>query len=268
MALIDPLNLRNVSLNNDLYTLYWIALKKDSWDKLAEDYPNCPKLTLTNKNKNSMKLLFTFFLIVVLFTLSLMLVQVFTTEIEVYCPIQVTIIRILLVLLCQSNLTGEFRESLVKWKYTREHEDEFIEPFTAKFISFSQFLVALSSYVTLLLFICTENTPISLIMDFTGIVVFVELDDWIGEKICSAEPDLDSKNLSYYGDNIDEKLPLNMKLSKLQYYTDVIEDLNEPAFNYIIPFFGKGRYLYACLPLLVLVIERLFILYHPYVAKP
>lgn len=268
MTQIDPLKLRNVSLNNDIYTLYWAGLNKDCWDKLHEEYPEI-ELTLTSENKRTIKFYFFVFIITVFFTLSLILYQVFTTEIEVICPIQITVLRILLVMLVQSHLTGEFRESLAKWKYSRENPEKFIEPWTADLIAALQFFVAVASYATLLLFICTETAPLDLIMDFTGIVVFVDLDDWIGEKICSTEPNLDTDKIAYYGkEKINEKMPIHMKLSKLQYYTDIVEDLNESAFNWILALFGNGRLIFACFPLLVLVVERLFIAYHPYVAIP
>lgn len=267
---IDCLKLKTCSFNNDIYTLYWASLNNEIWDRYNNNENNQKlNLSLTNSNRWAVKGNFFFFIVVVLFILSLIIYQVFSSEINVYCPIQITVLRILLVLLVQFNLFGEFREGLVKWKYASEHEHKFIEPFTAKLIGFFQFLVALASYITLLLFICTEDTPLSMIMDFTGIVVFVELDDWIGSNICSTEPSISDEKLKYAGDKINEKLTLNMKLSLIQYYTDVVENTNAGGLiSCLLMLFTKYRYVLIILPFSVLGIEILFKRYHPYVVKP
>lgn len=264
---IDILNIRKVELSNDVYSLIWAAEKKDCWEKLHNDFPETD-ISLTSKDKRYIRFLFLVFIIALLFTLSLILLQVFTTEIEVICPIQITILRILLVYLVQINLTGEFRQSLLKLKYCLENKDEFYEPYFAALVSFFQFFIALASHITLLLFICTESAPLDMIMDFTGIVVFVELDDWIGEKICSSEPNLDDETLAYYDKNtINEKMPTHFKLAKIQYYLEIIEELSGGVLSFFISIFGRGKHIYTLFPLLVLVVERLYIEYHPYVAK-
>lgn len=266
---VDVLKLKERNLNNDLYTLYWASLNKDIWDQANNDEENKGViLSLTNSNRLFMKASFVFFVIVLFFTLGLIIYQVFTTEINVYCSVQITILRVLLSLLVQTNLTGELRESLVKWKYTHDNPDKFYEPFTAKFIAACQFFVALCSYIALLLFICTENTPIDMIMDFTGIVVFVELDDWIGSHICSNEPNFNSTKLEYYKNKLDENLPFYMKLSKLQNYTLIIEDTNTTSFAFILSLFSHNRLYLIVIPFSVLIIEKLFKEYHPYVNKP
>lgn len=267
---IDCIKLKTCNLNNDIYTLYWASLNTEIWDKYNSN-ENSQKLnlSLTDSNRWAVKANFLFFIAVVLFILSLIIYQVFSSEINVYCKPQITVLRILLVLLVQFNLFGEFREGLVKWKYANEHPEKFIEPFTAKIIGFFQFFIALASYVTLLLFICTEDTPLSMIMDFTGIVVFVELDDWIGSNICSTEPAISEEKLKYAGDKINDKLTLNMKLSLIQYYTEVIENTNQGGIiSCLLMLFTKYRYFLIILPFSVLGIEYLFKQYHPFVARP
>lgn len=264
---IDVTKIKSANLNNDIYTLYWASLNKEMWKKSNEELD--VELSLTSSNLWEIKLNFLIFISALLFTLALIIYQVFSTEINVYCSLRITILRILLVFLVQINLFGELWESLVKWQYTRDHSEEFIEPITAQIISFFQLLIAISSYVTLLLFICTEDTPLSMIMDFTGIVVFIEIDDWIGANICAAEPNFSKKTLEYQKDKINEKLPLNMKLSKIQYATSINEDLNDgKSFRSILMLFSKYNYILMLIPLTVLLIEKLFKEYHPFVAKP
>lgn len=267
---LDPLKVRNCELNNDVYTLYWIALNKESWEDLnSQDELKNVNLSLNSSNLKEMIMHFIIFSAALFFTLTLILYQVFTTEIDVICPTQITILRILLVFLCQCNLTGEFRESLTKMKYTVDYPEKFSHPFFAVLICIIQFIVALASYSALLLFICTEIAPLDMIMDFTGIVVFVQLDDWIGDKICCTEPDLDEEKIKYYGaEKIDKEMSLFMKLSLLQYSTDIIEDNNKPFLSWTLSIFRQNKFVLYFLPLLVLVVERLFIAYHPYVAKP
>jgi hypothetical protein len=267
---IDPLKLREVSLNNDVYTLYWAALNKKCWEKLNTDESNKLgfDLYLTDGNKCSMIAHFILFVITVFFALTLIIYQVFTTKVEVIVPVQITVIRILLVLLCQVNLMKEFRESVAKLKYTAQFSDEFSNACLAGFIASIQFIVACASYVALLLFICTESAPLDLIMDFTGIVIFVDLDDWIGSKICSIEPIFDEEVKYYTPEKYNHKLPLYEKLSKIQYYTDIVEDRNYSAFNCLTTLFGPCKFILIFPPLLVLLIEMLFVQYHPKVAKP
>lgn len=264
---LDLLCLRKVNLSNDIYSLIWASEKKDNWEKIHNENTNLC-IDLTFKDKLYIKFIFFLFVSALIFTLSLILIQVFSSEIQVICSTQITILRILLVYLAQINLTGEFRESLLKIKYTNENSHEFESPFFAKLVSVIQFLMAISSYFTLLLFICTQINPLFMIMDFTGIIIFVELDDWIGEKICSKALNLNNDKVLYYNKEMfNFKMPITFKLSLLKDYLEIIEDLNGGSLTFLISLFGKGKYLYSLFPLFVLLVEKMFIMYHPYVVQ-
>lgn len=272
---IDPLKLRECSPNTDVYTLYWAALRKDVWEKsnLNEDSQyNGLDLYLTPSNYTHMVLHFLVFCVIVFFTLVLILYQVFTTEIEVICPVQITILRILLVFLCQCNLTSEFRESLTKLKHTVDFDHVYNHLYFARLVCSIQLIVACVSYTALLLFICTEVAPLEMIMDFTGIVVFVELDDWIGDKICSIQPSISNEKMekikNYYSKSkLNDEMSFYTKLSTIQEQVTIYEDTNRPFLSFVLSLFRKNKFILYLLPLLVLVVERLFIAYHPYVVK-
>jgi hypothetical protein len=272
-VILDPLKVKQCEPNSDVYTMYWAGLRKDVWEKVSSegDYKDL-NLYLTHSNIVNMVIQFLIFCIIVFFTLVLILYQVFTTEIEVICPIQITILRILLVYLCQCNLTCEFRESLTKLKHTVDYSENYTHVIFARLICLTQLIVATASYTALLLFICTEVSPLEMIMDFTGIVVFVELDDWIGDKICSTQPSINNEKMelikNYYSkEKLNEEMSLFVKLSTIQGQLAIHEDTNRPFLSWTLSIFRKNKYILYFLPLLVLLVERLFIAYHPYVVR-
>mmetsp|Transcript_18472 Transcript_18472/g.19093 ORF Transcript_18472/g.19093 Transcript_18472/m.19093 type:complete len:318 (-) Transcript_18472:108-1061(-) len=283
---LDPLRLREVCLNNDFYTLCWSCLRTDIWNKKlkfgwteedeGEDEDKYQwmektiggeQLSLTSDNIRSIKVLMTLFIVIILYVLIGILHQVFTGEIEASCTWDIRLLRILLVSLVQMKLFNEFREGLVKLKFVYNHEHLFIENGFAKFIPLFQITCTLLSWVTLVLFICSETDPLSMIQDFTGICVFTELDDWVGGHICATEPDVDEEEQKYYDfTNINDRISLQMKMSKLQYDTNIVEDLNDDGsflkkFTYTL---YADKILIYLLPLLCIPVEWAYLKYHPY----
>lgn len=282
---IDPLRLREVGLNNDFYTLCWSCLRKDIWKKKLkygvseedeideeEKYEWKDKeiggeqLSLTPQNLKDIKLYMFCFILIVLYVLIGILHQIFTGEIIASCNWDIRILRILLVSLVQMKLTSEFREGLVKFKYVCLNEDNFIEVWLAKMIPLFQMICTLLSWITLVLFICAEIEPLSMIQDFTGICVFTELDDWIGGHICATEPDVPEELEKYYDfTGINERISLSMKMSRLQFDTDIVEDLNDDGSflkKFTYAFYIHKFWIYL-LPLICIPVEILFLKYHP-----
>jgi len=280
---VDPLKLREVSLSNDFYTLCWSCLRTDIWkakpnphydeevgndEFLWEDKTiGEEQLSLTDENLRDIKIYMLCFVVTVLYVLVGIIIQVFTGEIEASCNWDIRILRILLVALVEMNLLVEFRQGIVKLKYTYQNEGEFRELWLAKFIPLFQITCVLLSWITLILFICSETDPLSMIQDFTGICVFTELDDWIGGHICSTTPEVPEEIIKEYDfTNINEKISLSMKMSKLQDDTDIIEDLNDDSFllNRIAYFFYTHKYIIYILPIICIPVEYLYLRYHPY----
>lgn len=297
--LVDPLRLRVMSLNNDFYTLCWSCLRKDIWSKkfkvgyseedLTDDEEENSdklewddkmigneKLSLTVENLRDIKLYMFCFILIILYVLIGIIHQIFTGEIIASCTWDIRLLRILLVSLVQMKLFNEFREGIVKLKYVYLNEDSFIEVWLAKLIPLFQIICTLLSWITLILFICSEIDPLSMIQDFTGICVFTELDDWIGSHICASEPDLpelteeDEKNGKtmeelYDFSRVNERISLTMKMSKLQNDTNIIEDLNDDGsflkgFAYSL---YSHKVLIFLIPLVCIPVEWAYLKYHP-----
>lgn len=282
---IDPLRMREVCLNNDFYTLCWSCLRKDIWknklkpgvseeDVLEDDdkYEMKEKeigrvpLSLTPDNIKDIKIYMFCFILIVLYVLIGILHQIFTGEIIASCPWDIRILRILLVLLVQMKLTNEFRQGLVKLKYVYLNEDNFQEVWLAKVIPLFQMICTLLSWITLVLFICAEIEPLSMIQDFTGICVFTELDDWIGGHICATEPDVPDDLEKYYDfTGINDRISLSMKMSRLQYDTNIVEDLNDDGSflrSFTYAFYSHKSLIYL-LPIICIPIEWAYLRYHP-----
>lgn len=281
---IDPLRMREVCLNNDFYTLCWSCLRKDIWKKkLKEGFSENDDeedkyewqdkeiggqiLSLTADNLRDIKLYMFAFIFIVLYVLIGILHQIFTGDIIASCTMDIRILRILLISLVQMKLLNEFREGIVKLKYVYNNSEDFIELWLAKFIPLCQILCTLLSWITLILFICAEIDPLSMIQDFTGICVFTELDDWIGGHICATEPDVADDCEKYYDfTNINERISLSMKMSRLQYDTNIVEDLNDDGSflkKFTVVFYEHKFWVYI-LPLVCVPVEWAYLKYHPY----
>ena len=224
-------------------------------------------LSLTTDNLRDIKLYMFAFIFIVLYVLIGILHQIFTGNIIASCSMDIRVLRILLISLVQMKLLNEFREGIVKLKYVYNNSEDFIELWLAKFIPLCQILCTLLSWITLILFICAEIDPLSMIQDFTGICVFTELDDWIGGHICATEPDVAEDCEKYYDfTNINERISLSMKMSRLQYDTNIVEDLNDDGSflkKFTVVFYEHKFWIYI-LPLVCVPVEWAYLKYHPY----
>jgi hypothetical protein len=106
-----------------------------------------------------------------------------------------------------------------------------------------------------------------MIQDFTGICVFTELDDWIGGHICATEPDVAEDCEKYYDfTDINNRISLSMKMSRLQYDTNIVEDLNDDGSflkKFTVVFYEHKFWVYI-LPLVCVPVEWAYLKYHPY----
>lgn len=282
---IDPLRMREVCLNNDFYTLCWSCLRKDIWKKKLKDGKSEDDeddddkwewqdkeiggqlLSLTPENLRDIKIYMFAFIFIVLYVLIGIVHQIFTGDIIASCKWDIRLLRILLISLVQMKLLNEFREGIVKLKYVYNNESDFEALWLAKFIPLCQIFCTLLSWITLILFICAEIDPLSMIQDFTGICVFTELDDWIGGHICATEPDVAENQDKYYDfTNINERISLSMKMSRLQYDTNIVEDLNDDGSflkRFTVVFYEHKFWIYM-LPLVCIPVEWAYLKYHPY----
>lgn len=288
VSVYDPLKLKEFNLNNDFYTLSWFMLRKDIWYDCPKNGKKLEEMTeeekqdddnfywrqktlggkqicLTDSNVRNIAVYMTLFITIVLFVLIGIIHQIFTGEIKVTCPWTINILRMLLVCLVQMKLFNEFKEGLIKFKFAYFNPEDFTNPGLAYFISISKVITTLLSWSVLVIFMATENEPLDMIQDFTGICVFTELDDWIGSYICSTEIKISEEDEKYYNfDDINEKLSLENKMSMIQFNTTIIENLNgDHPLRSIVYSIYNSRLILFFTPLIVIPIEWLFMRYHP-----
>ena len=93
-----------------------------------------------------------------------------------------------------------------------------------------QVFIATLTFCCIAIFVCTEAQVLELIMDFSGIAVFSELDDWLGEQICTEQPhaehDDDTNDKYDLSDKLNDRMKLPDKMSMLQDDLDIIDNQN------------------------------------------
>lgn len=263
----DPLLLQEITLTEDYYALCWLALKKDIWENKEL---RTVKIFPTEWNFFWLRTNFILFLLLIIITFVLILYEVFTNEIEVRCSISITILRMIIAGLSQKLLAPEIYQGLAKVRYTLDNSDEFVYYYFALFIALSQVIVAWGTIVLIFLIVCTETTALDLLMNFTGIAVLSEFDDWLGAQIVSETP-----HKSHEGDDnsmydidhetMNERMKLSDKLAMLYNDDDmaIVDDQNVPATccRRFFAWFYQFSALWFFFPLLVLLIEYLLIEY-------
>ena len=93
----------------------------------------------------------------------------------------IVILRITLVAFAQHNLKPEIKQGIALFRFTNHHSSSFSHPCFAKFISLCQTLIALITLISIFFFCCMADEALDLIMNFAGLAVISELDDWVGE---------------------------------------------------------------------------------------
>ncbi len=228
IPLKDPLLVQTIGLNTDMYAISWTALRFDVWDGVDEFRGQ--KVTLLPENITWLKVRFLFFISLVTLTVSILLIE--TLSNDLYTPAAYTIIllRISLVAWTQKLLYPEFNQGICMMRWAIKHSDKFIAPSFAVFIPICQIMIATLTLTSIVLFICMADTSLELIMNFAGLAVISELDDWIGDLIifsspCQTETKIHKDEMFDLHD-INSKMSLDAKLSYLQNSLEIIDDQN------------------------------------------
>lgn len=225
----DPLLVQSVSLNSDIYALTWNACRTQVWEDLEL---HGEKISLTNADHAKIVVHFIFFLLVVIATVGILLIESFIKDSYTDATWPIYILRITLVAFAQRNLEPEMFQGLAIYRYTLKRPEEFFHPCFAKVVGLSQFYMALFAFIAIFLFVCMANEAINLIMNFAGLAVISELDDWVGDQIMSesipTEFDEDSpyKDAILQKDNLNERMSFYSKLCLVGEDMEIEDDQN------------------------------------------
>lgn len=261
----DPLLLQEITLSPDYYALCWLALKKDIWEN--KELRNV-KISPTRSNIRWLKINFCVFLLIIVISFGMTLYEELTNNIEVTCPVIITVLRVIFAGLAQKLLSPELYQGLAKVRYTLDNSKEFAYNYFALFIALSQVFVAWATMGFIFLMLCTETTALDLLMNFTGIAVLSELADWLGGHIVAETPHRGHAGDDDYLYDINPKrmndmMRLNDKLALL--YNDVdmaiIDDQNVPrsCSRRVFSWFYQFSELWFFFPLVIILIEILLI---------
>ena len=222
--LMDPLQLQTIGLNTDIYAITWTALRNDVWENTEF---RGHKVSLTPDNHLWLKLRFLFFFFLVGSTVSILFIEVFTNDLYKNASWSIFILRITLVTWAQRKLQPEFNQGVATLRYAVKNSENFTSVWFAYFVSICQLLIGTFSLICIILFVCMADEAFELIMNFAGLSILSELDDWIGSLIVcstlSGEND-ENKNEDFDLKDVNQRMSLNHKLGFLTENFEFIDD--------------------------------------------
>jgi hypothetical protein len=187
----DPLKIQNIQLAEDFYALTWTALRDQCWkDKSVRGV----EITLNGSDYFWLHMNFVMFVVILLLTVVLLLYEVFTNDVYADAGVPIMILRITLVGFAQKNLSPEFYQGLSELRFTMRNPAVFSHPGFAAFIAICQISVAAFVVFGIILFVCMADEALDLVIDFAGLSVLAELDDWLGEVIMAEKVKVESED--------------------------------------------------------------------------
>lgn len=229
----DPTLVQHLNLNEDFYALSWNACRIDSWKecKVAG-----VELSLTSSDDTHLVLGFILFIIVVLTTLGILLYESFATDAYRDATWPIVILRMTLVCFAQQKLKPEINQGFSLMRYSFLHSEQFIHPIFSKLIGFFQASIAIVTFCAIFLFCCMADQALDLIMNFAGLAVISELDDWVGEQIMSEKLHCDYegerfKNTNLNVEDLNERMSLFTKLCVIGEAMELVDDQNKMIIN-------------------------------------
>jgi hypothetical protein len=217
----DPTLVQHITLNEDFYALTWNACRFDAWkDKSVADVP----ISLTSSDDTNLILGFIVFIFVVLATVGVLLYESFLSDAYKDANWPIVILRITLVCFAQQKLKPEVFQGISLLRYTFRHSDKFIHPLFAKFVAFCQSAIAIITFSAIFLFCCMADQALDLIMNFAGLAVISELDDWVGEQVMAEKLHCDYESEKFKNANLD-KTDLNNRMSLFTKLCVIGEDM-------------------------------------------
>ena len=126
---------------------------------------------------------FTLFLFVLVLTVVLILNEVITDKEYTASNFTIVILRVTLVCFAQKSLSPEFYQGLFLLRYSTRYPHLFSHYEFSIFIGVCQLSVATICFCTIILFVCIADEALDLVIEFAGLTVIANLDNWIGELI-------------------------------------------------------------------------------------
>ncbi len=223
----NPLLIQNIGLNTDIYAITWTALRNDVWEDI--DLFRETKISLLPANYLWLKTKFLLFITLVILTVAVLFWEVFTHDLYTPASWSIIVLRITLVTWAQKKLGPEFSQGISMLRYAFRYSEDFSYSFFACFVSCCQMFIACITMMCIILFVCMADTALELIMNFAGLSIISELDDWIGGLIVCDTPvgqtDI-HKNELFDLKNINERMCLNDKLSLITEKLEIVDDQN------------------------------------------
>jgi hypothetical protein len=263
----DPIKVQHVVLNEDFYALTWNACRKNAWDpakvenlKILKDSREHIEIKLTDSDDRNLIFGFLLFIAVVLLTVGVLLYESFLNDAYTDATWPIVILRITLVSFAQQKLKPEIFQGISLLRYTFKHESNFIHPTFAKFVAFCQTMIASLTFVAIFFFCCMADEALDLIMNFAGLAVISELDDWVGEQIMAEKLYLEYndekfKDAKILTANLNDRMGLFTKICLVSEDLEIVDDQNDAIIDNCL--WGIITYLcdfipYSLIPLLTL----------------
>jgi len=270
----DPIKVQHVCLNEDFYALTWNACRENAWNpkrvknlQILKDSRDNIEINLTNADDRNLILGFFVFIAVVLLTVGVLLYESFLNDVYTDATWPIVILRITLVSFAQQKLKPEVFQGISLLRYSFRYEGKFIHPTFAKFVAFCQTTIAILTFVAIFFFCCMADEALDLIMNFAGLAVISELDDWVGEQIMAEKLYLEYKDEKFkeatiLSKDLNERMGLFTKICLVSEGLEIIDDQNEEIIdNCIYKIFSYFNDLipYSLVPLLTLPTQHILV---------
>lgn len=270
----DPIKVQHVVLNEDFYALTWNACRKNAWDpkkvpnlRILQESREPIEIKLTESDDRNLIFGFLLFIVVVLLTVGVLLYESFLNDAYTDATWPIVILRITLVSFAQQKLKPEVFQGISLLRYTFKHESNFIHPTFAKFVATCQTMIASLTFVAIFFFCCMADEALDLIMNFAGLAVISELDDWVGEQIMAEKLYLEYndekfKDAKILTTNLNDRMGLFTKICLVSEDLEIVDDQNDAIIDNCL--WGIITYLcdfipYSLIPLLTLPTQHILV---------
>jgi hypothetical protein len=194
---------KKISLGIDYYSLTWIAIEKKTFDNM---YIRGQKIDLLPQDYFSLYFSFLFFVCALGITIVLLIKEALLDDIYVEGSWQIIILRMLLVIFTQMQTAEEIETAYAKFLYPLINREKFHHPSFACFIGFCHLLMCITSIMGLIFFISMADEFADPVINFAGITVLIELDNWVGDAISSMAIEQDHLDILMRDDeDVDDK---------------------------------------------------------------
>jgi hypothetical protein len=192
---------KKISLGIDYYSLTWIAIEKKTFNNM---YIRGQKIDLLPQDYFSLYFYFLVFISALGITIILLIKEALLDDVYVEGSYQIILLRMLLVIFTQMNTGEEIELAYAKFLYPLINRGKFHHPAFASFIGFCHLLMCVTSIIGLIFFICMADEFADPVINFAGITVLIELDNWVGDAIKSMDIQQDDLDILVRDDDEDK----------------------------------------------------------------